>query len=305
MNLPALLDNTKDIELRPVAEREGSIIAYRRILIAVIRDIQRAVSELVLPTYTRGLLDSVNDERGTTRRRTAFTVVNQRVGLSVNTANRKMEILFDDEQKSHLVRISASIKKGTGLDVAPYLNMNRDEIDLLVKLYIEQNATLIKSLSDDLVNKVEAAVYRAKVDRTTYVELTKILQKQYGIAKNRADLIAFDQLASINSDFSRSRAESVGLKKFRWRTRMDGDRVRPLHRQLNGQIFEWGKPTLAENGLPPGKPVRCRCNAVPLLPANEKAVAAQEKLRRELTKSNTAARAKAKAEAKARRQASN
>ena len=42
-------------------------------------------------------------------------------------------------------------------------------------------------------------------------------------------------------------------------------RVRPLHQRLNGKIYEWGKPTGAEHGLPSGQPVRCRCRAKAVL----------------------------------------
>ena len=296
MNVPELLDNTREIVLTPIAEREGAVIAYRRILIAVIRSIRKAVNENVLPSYTSGLLDSalVSDDRGRRRKVTQFTVVNAVASLSVDTALEKVKLLFEDEDRQHLIRVARSIKKGTGLDVAPHLNLNREEIDQLVELYIERNAALIQSLSDDTVNKVEQAVYQAKIDRTNYKDLTKILQKQFGIAKNRADLIAYDQLASINADFTESRHTAIGIKRYRWRAREDG-RTRPLHKKLSDERreYEWGKLTDAEGGLPPGKPIRCRCTGVAVLPANPKAVARNEKLREELRLSNIEARRKA------------
>ena len=295
MNVPELLSNTKEITLDPVAERTGAIVAYRRILIAVIRDIRRAVNEYVLPVYTSGLIPdaAVNDDRSVRRAITQFTVVNSVASVSVDTANDKTKLLFEDEAIQHLVRVARGVKKGTGLDVAPWLNLNRDDIDDLVRLYIERNAALIQSLSDDTVNKVEQAVYQAKIDRTTYKELTEILQKQFKIAKNRADLIAYDQLASINSDFTRSRHTALGIKEYRWRTRADG-RTRPLHRQINGNVYEWGKPTGAEGGLAPGKPIRCRCTGVSIIPSSPQAVARQERLREELRLSNIEARRRAR-----------
>jgi len=291
MNLPKLLANTKEIQLTPIAERTGSIIAYRRILVKVIRTIRKAVNEAVLPYYTSTTLDSVQD------RVNRFTVVKSLASIAINTAEEDIVPLFNAESTTHLFRVIASVKKNTGIDVAPQLALSQDEIEQLVRLYINNNAALIKSLSDDLIYQVEREIYQAKIDRTTYKELTEILKIRYGIAANRAALIATDQLASINADFTESRHLALSITSYRWRHRFDG-KVRPLHFELgnNNTIYKWGEPTGAEGGLPPGKPVRCRCTAVPIIPANEAAVAQEKKLKEQLTKSNAEARAKAKRE---------
>lgn len=303
MDLPSLVANTKEIQFRPVLERNGSIVAYRRILIAVIRDIQKAVREHVMPAFEANSLDGVvQDDRTGRRSRTEFTVVNQVIALSIDTAVEKVAILFDDDQRNHLRRLSGSIRQGTGIDVAPYLNLNREEVDQMVRMYIEQNTSLINSLSDDLIGKVEQAVYRAMLDRNTRHELAEILQNQYGIAAKRAELIATDQIASINYDFTRSRHTALGLDRYRWRTRGDG-LVRPLHREINGREYVHGEPTDAEGGLPPGKNIRCRCVSVAVLPANSEAQARQKELREQLARTNREARAKAAREERRRREA--
>lgn len=293
MDIAKLLDNTKEIVLPVVAEREGSIVAYRRILMRMIRAIRKAVNETVLPAYSSGIVPdgSVMDIRE--RKILQFNVVNTVASVSVDTATEEVKLLFDDEAKTHLLLTARAIKKGTGLDVSPALKLSGDEIDDLVRLYIKRNAALIKSLADETVYRVEQAVFQAKIDRTNYKDLTVILQEQFKLSASRARLIAYDQLASINSDFTESRHKAVGIKRYRWRTRRDG-RTRPLHVQLDGNEYEWGKPTGSENGLPPGKEIRCRCTAVAILPASPEAVARNEKLREELTLSNNKARAEAK-----------
>ena len=45
-----------------------------------------------------------------------------------------------------------------------------------------------------------------------------------------------------------------------WRTSKD-ERVRPRHQHIDGIAYEYGKPTGAEQGLPPGQPIQCRCIA--------------------------------------------
>jgi SPP1 gp7 family putative phage head morphogenesis protein len=80
------------------------------------------------------------------------------------------------------------------------------------------------------------------------------------MSDNRAKLIARDQTAKLNSDLNRFRQDQAGVDKYVWRTSQD-ERVRARHRGLEGKVYEWGEPTGAEDGLPPGQPIQCRCVA--------------------------------------------
>ena len=50
------------------------------------------------------------------------------------------------------------------------------------------------------------------------------------------------------------------MTSYTWMTSRD-ERVRPRHKELDGKEYEYGKPTGAEDGLPPGQPIMCRCVA--------------------------------------------
>ena len=92
-------------------------------------------------------------------------------------------------------------------------------------------------------------------------DLRARLKADFGIADKRAALIAQDQTAKLNSDLNRIRQEQAGVTSYEWRTSRD-ERVRERHRKLDGTVYKWGEPTGAEEGLPPGKPIRCRCVAL-------------------------------------------
>ena len=256
MNIPELLDNTKEIRLTPIVERDGAIRSYRRILMRVIREIRAEINRSVIPAYSRGIIpDSAVSDIGE-RRVLQFAVVRSVAALSIQTANDAFRLMMDAENRTHLLLVARSVRKSTGIDVAPWLRLNGDEVDDLVRLYINRNAALITSLSDELVGRVEQAVFQAKIDRTNRHDLTEILQRSYGLSENRARLIATDQLASINSDFTQSRHTALGITQYIWRTRQDGN-VRELHRSIAGNTYTWGEPSGAEGGLAPGKNINC------------------------------------------------
>ena len=92
-------------------------------------------------------------------------------------------------------------------------------------------------------------------------EMRASLQKQFGISRRRADLIARDQVGKLNADITQARQQALGVTEYRWRGVMDS-RERPEHVAREGKVFKWSRPP--EDGHP-GQPIRCRCNAEPVL----------------------------------------
>lgn len=256
MNLPELIDNKKDVQLKPVSERVTAIIEYRKILIALLREIKREVNASVIPAYSADRKIQVDSASW-------FAGLKAIAEQAISTATLKASNLFLTESGSHWKRFVRSIYSGVGINLP---DTARPDSHKLLETYTEQNASLIKSLSDDAVKRVEQAVYSAKLNNQSIADLSKELQKQFGILKSRADLIAVDQMASLNADFNEARQRAVGIDSYSWKHQGDS-RVRSLHRSLRGNVYKWGERTGAENGLPPGKPIRCRCVAIPHIPA--------------------------------------
>jgi SPP1 gp7 family putative phage head morphogenesis protein len=74
----------------------------------------------------------------------------------------------------------------------------------------------------------------------------------------RAVFTARDGLGDLIAVVTSAAAQGAGARRFRWVSRRD-DRVRDLHVELDGKVFEYpqGHPT---EGLP-GAPFGCRCHA--------------------------------------------
>ena len=119
---------------------------------------------------------------------------------------------------------------------------------------------LIKNVSDDVLKRVEMTVYNGIIAAKPAKQLAAELTADFGFAQRRAKLIARDQASKFNSDLNRIRHEQAGISDYIWSTSLD-ERVRPLHKKLEGKRFTYGKPTPAEGGGQPGQPINCRCVA--------------------------------------------
>lgn len=146
---------------------------------------------------------------------------------------------------------------------------------LLAHQFASRNAALIRSLTAEVVPALRDEVARAVQFGIPPDEAAARLMDKWrksgapiarGNFKPRVRNIVRDQVAKLNSDLTRARAQAAGLSRFTWTSRRDGN-VRPLHRRIDGEVFEFavGHPT---EGLP-GQPINCRCTAVPVVDAEE------------------------------------
>ena len=166
--------------------------------------------------------------------------------------------VLDLAAKRHTKRFIETVKKALGIDIGAVV---RDEdLTEYIALAAGRNASLIRSLAADMVKSVEQATLQNLMNNGSVAELRKKLTAEFGIGDRKARIIARDQVAKLNSDLNRMRHQQAGVTEYEWMTAHD-ERVRPLHRTLDGKVYEYGKPTGAEDGLPPGQPIMCRCIA--------------------------------------------
>lgn len=121
----------------------------------------------------------------------------------------------------------------------------------LLSAWTEENAALIKSIPDRLTEQLRSEFTTAFTNGTSLRDLTKIVRDKTGLADNRAELIARDQIGKLTGRLDRMRQESVGVQEYIWRTSQD-ERVRPTHRVRNDKKFRWDDP-----GIKPGQEIRC------------------------------------------------
>ncbi len=130
----------------------------------------------------------------------------------------------------------------------------------LLSAWTEENASLIKSIPDRLTEQLRSEFTTAFTNGTSLRDLTKIVRDKTGLADNRAELIARDQIGKLTGRLDRMRQESVGVQEFVWMTSQD-ERVRPTHRARHGKIYRWDS-----KDIKPGEEIRCRCTSSPVFP---------------------------------------
>ena len=94
------------------------------------------------------------------------------------------------------------------------------------------------------------------VNRVTESRLPVLLRLE-----SHAHMIAGDEIARLNGELSQSRLMAAGLGSAVWESQRD-NRVRPQHREWQGQIFTWQEGI---DGTFPGLPFNCRCYARAIL----------------------------------------
>lgn len=107
--------------------------------------------------------------------------------------------------------------------------------------------------------------------------LRDLLAERGNVSLGRAALIARDQTLKTNAAIARARMQAAGVTSYRWSTSHD-ERVRQLHRILDGGAFEFDDPPVtARDGSTnnPGEDYQCRCIPIPIIEELEQAAEAE------------------------------
>lgn len=169
--------------------------------------------------------------------------------------------------------VTARAKKVAGFNKQQFHKIIRNayEVDIfidepwlldLAKVWEAENVALIKSIPSQALNRMHDKVV-ASVRRGGLVkDLRDELVAEFGIAKNRAELIANDQIGKLNGQLTEQRQRQIGVKDYDWRGVLD-ERERDEHKAREGKTYSWDAPPADGH---PGQPIRCRCRAEPRLP---------------------------------------
>lgn len=131
-----------------------------------------------------------------------------------------------------------------------------------LKLFSSQNSQLIVSLADQELERVASIIERSLQQGLRLTEITKDIQKSFGITHRRAKLIARDQTTKLNASLTKLRQQEVGVTEYIWQTSGD-ERVRPTHKANDGKRFKWDEPPKITGH--PGHDINCRCVAIAVL----------------------------------------
>lgn len=153
-------------------------------------------------------------------------------------------------------------RAGFGITFKPDADLKRR-----LGLAIEQNVSLITSISERYHDGVEALVTNAVMKGGDLGSLTKALQARYGVSERRAAFIAKDQNHKINQATERMRCSEIGLKEARWRHIGGGRHPREDHVKAAGRRYFVAEGCkISGEYIQPGELINCHCRAEYIIP---------------------------------------
>ena len=252
----------RQVPLPPISDSIGAQKEYLKTLRVMLRKLAAVVREDILPEAERELAARKADLTQDAMGDNAFEGLIILAAALRRTSEAMVGRIIDLEASRHTDKWKASVRSALGVDVSTVVR--QEDLSDYLQTAVRRNAALIQSLSADTIARVERATYDAVLQGKTVKDLRSQLTHEFGVLDSRAKLIARDQVSSLTADLNEIRHRQAGIDRYIWSTSND-ERVRPRHQELDGKEYEYGKPTGAEDGLPPGRPINCRCVAQPIV----------------------------------------
>ncbi len=167
-------------------------------------------------------------------------------------------------------KIEAMTQEDFQKQLAPVLGVTALAIpspNELREFFVHQNMKLIQSLPQNLVDQVEQVVLTGLRQGFHVKDLERSIKDKLAITKQKAQLIARDQVSKYSGDLTKHNQTYAGITHYRWETSRD-ERVRAEHRALDGKEFAWDKPPVSDKSggrFHPRQGYRCRCDAIPVI----------------------------------------
>jgi len=250
-------------------------IAYKRDLLAYVREVKALVinnlieNQTFISSYKYSIRkDDISDELENALKVISFYALTKVSGLIGSLINRAKSV--NQFNRNVFVKFIQSVPE------------NNQNITDEMKLWAMENARLIKTIPERMLDKVAEVVYGSVRSGESSKGLATALQKAFDISKNRAKVIARDQIAKLNGNITRARNLSLGITEYQWLTSRD-ERVRHSHDVLESKICSWNNAEVYKNNINdgswkkrvsisgvskhPGEDIMCRCTSIAIFRA--------------------------------------
>jgi len=258
---------TVEIKQQPVAKIEA--VQYFKQLNKLTTEMRKDIREQLIP-----LLKALESSYAADGYADQITQMIARLSLkhsnTVNTqAKQTAEQMVGNVSQKNKRGFDAAIKKSVGVDLSSIL-IDEGLSDFL-EAQVNKNVSLIKSIPDEYFKSIETVVMNGASSGLRWESIAreiggiKDISSVNGKLQNRIKLIARNETSNVNASINKRRQENLGVEKFKWVTSQD-ERVRISHAKINGNVYEWDNlPTVDGVKTSPGKPINCRCVAIPVI----------------------------------------
>ena len=237
----------RDKVLPGVRANAGIEAAYRRALAKMIEEMNDSVVYWVSAAYKANEPEIAQDESPAAALRASIRKLAARWIKRFDEGSIRLAKYF---AKSISDRSDAALKqilKDAGFSIE--WRMTRAQNDVL-QAVVQENVSLIRSILSQYFTQIEGFVMRSVQTGRDMSQLAKDLQRQYGVTKRRAALIARDQNEKATANLTRARQLESGLTTALWMHSSAGKEPRPSHVANNGKSYDirkgWWDPNERE-----------------------------------------------------------
>ena len=187
--------------------------------------------------------------------------------------DQKVEQIAKMTKNTSLREWKRAIKETLGIDLLDdyYKGEFYEEA---IRRWIAENVLLIKSIPSETLGDMREIILGSYLKGSSIRDIQKAIQETYNTSRRKAQLLARDQVATLNAQLTKMQQQDAGCNKYRWSDSRDG-RVRDCHRELNGKVFSWDDPpemwyetkkgrVYTGRRCHPGEDYCCRCVAIPV-----------------------------------------
>lgn len=265
--------STQPIEGSVMIPNKGVEVAYRNALFALFKRICSVLTSEMTQSLEHPEVRRYFGDAAPTNMNDALKRAEKEIGTLIASHAKSIATDFILESDNSSRRSIQKIVEKFQID------MPSDVVGDLLIAQVNENVRLITNLSDDLHDKVGAAVTQSLQSGGQKALITALAEIE-GFARKKVEFIAEDQTAKVYVTINTKRMQSAGIKKFRWVHSSAGKKPRHSHVERNNQIFLLsGGPadlfyedgTDANAGLPagdigkPGHAPHCHCRMVAVL----------------------------------------
>ncbi len=167
-----------------------------------------------------------------------------------------------------------AVKAAIGLDLFEDY-YHGETYEQAIQVWIADSVSKIKTLPKDSLDRMQEMILDAYREGKLVRDLQKEIQDNYNTTKSHAEMLARDQISTLNSELTQMQQRDAGVTRYKWSSSKDG-RVRESHAEFDGQIFSWDDPpegwySTKSRGIVytgrkchPGEDYCCRCVAIPV-----------------------------------------
>ncbi len=209
-----------------------------------------------------------------------------RIGKIFDRINKRLEEMFPNPllrkwassmigdvnrnaKKNTKSQLNAGARKGEETpDFEPL--MHDKKLSPYFQNIVDQNVSLIRSIPGLKMEAFKNQLVSMITNDATQAEIRDAIQNNFAVSRDRAALIARDQVGKLNGALNKYRQQQLGGKRYIWRTSKDSKVRRPRagkrgpdHFHLEGKVFYWSKPPVVDTRTGrranPGEDFQCRC----------------------------------------------